>query len=160
MKAPQIVRPDARLPDLAAPPSGWARDLGRHLRALRRFAGLSQEQLAALAGVSQPAVSRLERGKVAKQVVLVLRVARVITRAVARLDATALRDEPRALLAGLDTLGVGLELDACVSRDTGLEELVHAYRDASASQRRGMLASVRGWRASPRDDGFPARPTR
>src|SRR5215470_3326809 len=41
----------------------WMRGLGRHTRRLREFLGLSQEQLARIAGVSQGAISRLEAGR-------------------------------------------------------------------------------------------------
>jgi len=40
----------------------WMRGLGRQLRRVREFLGLSQDQVARLAGVSQGAVSRLEAG--------------------------------------------------------------------------------------------------
>lgn len=49
------------------PPSmGWGlliRGLGQHVRALRKLAGLSQQELAAHAHISQGAVSRVEAGE-------------------------------------------------------------------------------------------------
>ena len=107
---PQVVPSNARFPDLAAPPlrmtstseaehvTEWGRELGVHLRALRRLAGLSQGRLASIVGTSQPSLSRLERGHVAKQVLLVIGVAQVITRALSRLDEMALREETPTLL--------------------------------------------------------------
>lgn len=47
------------------PPLGWGlliRSLGHHVRALRKLAGLSQEELARHAHVSQGAISRVESG--------------------------------------------------------------------------------------------------
>src|SRR5262245_49212375 len=41
----------------------WMRAFGRQERRVREFLGLSQDQLARLAGVSQGAVSRLEAGR-------------------------------------------------------------------------------------------------
>lgn len=44
----------------------WQMDekqVGRRIRALRRRAGLSQERIAALSGVSRPAIGRLENGE-------------------------------------------------------------------------------------------------
>ena len=41
----------------------WMRAFGRQERRIREFLGLSQEQIARLAGVSQGAVSRLEAGR-------------------------------------------------------------------------------------------------
>ena len=167
MKGPQVVPSNAPFPDLAAPPlrmtstseaehvTEWGRELGVHLRALRRLAGLSQGRLASIVGTTQGSLSRLERGYVAKQVLLVIRVAQVITRALSRLDEMALREETQTLLRGLDMLSAGLSIGSSVARDTGLEELVHLYRDASPRQRRGMLATARAWRASPRDAGDP-----
>jgi transcriptional regulator with XRE-family HTH domain len=148
-KAPEVP-PDARGPGLAAPPSPceWGRALGGHLRTLRRLAGLSQERLARLIATSQPALSRLEKGRVAKQVFLVLRVGQVINRTLSRVDQAALTEETRALLKGLETLSAGQPHGSSVARDPGLEELIHIYCDASPTQRRGILAVVRGWRAA------------
>jgi transcriptional regulator with XRE-family HTH domain len=152
MKVPGVA-PDARRSGLAAPPSPceWGRQLGGHLRTLRRFAGLSQERLARLIGTSQPALSRLEKGRVAKQVLLVLRLGQVINRALSALDQRVLTEESRALLRGLETLSAGQPNGASVARDPALEELLHIYCDASPTQRRGILAAVRGGRASARD---------
>jgi transcriptional regulator with XRE-family HTH domain len=140
-------------PDLAAPPSpeGWAKELGEQLRALRRLAGVSQERLARLIGTSQPAISRLEQGRVVKQVLLVLQIGHAIDEALSRLADTVLTDESRALLRGLHTLTAARGKGATIVRDPGLEELVHIYSDASPTQRRGLLAIARGWRASSRD---------
>src|SRR5206468_9948289 len=120
------------------------RALGGHLRTLRRCAALSKERLARLIGTSQQALSRLEKGRVAKQVLLVLRVGQVINRTLSRVDEMLLTDETRALLKGLETLSAGQPKGASVARDPGLEELIHIYCDASPTQRRGMLAMVRG----------------
>src|SRR3989442_4076668 len=68
----------------------WGRELGVHLRALRRLAGLSQGRLASIVGPSQPSLTRLERGYVAKQVLLAIVVAQVVTRALSRFDEMAL----------------------------------------------------------------------
>src|SRR5437763_17021403 len=58
------------------------RDLGRQLRRVREFLGLSQDQVARLAGVSQGAVSRLEAGRgLATPMMVVLKDHRELTRA-------------------------------------------------------------------------------
>ena len=41
----------------------WIKSLGRQARRVREFLGLSQEQVARVAGVSQGAVSRFEGGR-------------------------------------------------------------------------------------------------
>jgi DNA-binding XRE family transcriptional regulator len=64
-RAPELV-PEAPIP----PPDAdtrdwrpWTRWLGQEVRGVRRELGLSQETLAALAGVSQGAISRFETGR-------------------------------------------------------------------------------------------------
>jgi hypothetical protein len=93
-------------------------------------------------------VSRLEQGRVAKQVVLVLQVGRVLNEALSRLDEAVLSEQARTLLRGLDTINAGRPAGGMVARDPGLEELVQIYCRASPTQRRGLLATARGWRAS------------
>ena len=43
--------------------SSWIKGLGKQARRVREFLGLSQEQVARVAGVSQGAVSRFEGGR-------------------------------------------------------------------------------------------------
>src|SRR2546429_9944045 len=63
------------------------RDLGRQLRRVREFLGLSQDQVARLAGVSQGAVSRLEAGRgLATPMMAVLKVHRGPPRALRPFD--------------------------------------------------------------------------
>src|SRR5207248_319020 len=79
------------------------RDLGRQLRRVREFLGLSQDQVARLAGVSQGAVSRLEAGRgLATPMMVVLKVHRVLTRALHAFDPAIPDDEVRATL-GLES---------------------------------------------------------
>src|SRR5437899_12455743 len=80
------------------------RDLGRQLRRVREFLGLSQDQVARLAGVSQGAVSRLEAGRgLATPMKVVLKVHRGLTRALRAFD-PAIPDEERRATLGLDRL--------------------------------------------------------
>lgn len=51
-------------------------ELGRAIRARRRALGLSQADLAAQTGLSQPTISAIERGKPTAQVGLVLTLCR------------------------------------------------------------------------------------
>src|SRR5438309_8112693 len=57
-------------------------------------------------------------GHVAKQVLLVIGVAQVITRALSRLDEMALREETQTLLRGLDTLAARLPIASSVRSRT------------------------------------------
>src|SRR5215468_10972711 len=79
--------------------SAWMRELGRRLRRVREFLGLSQDQVARMAGVSQGAVSRLEAGRgLATPMLVVLKVHVVLARAVANLDPAMLDDRLRESL--------------------------------------------------------------
>src|SRR5438067_8739639 len=72
------------------------RDLGRRIRRVREFLGLSQDQVARMAGVSQGAVSRLEAGRgLATPMLVVLKVHVVLARALAQLDAGLIDDRLR-----------------------------------------------------------------
>src|SRR5437867_6811998 len=80
----------------------WAvsmRGLGRKLRRVREFLGLSQDQVARLAGVSQGAVSRLEAGRgLATPMLVVLRVQLVLVSALRAFDPAMLDEQLRASL--------------------------------------------------------------
>jgi len=52
--------------------------VGSAVRAARRRAGMSQTELAALTGTSQPAVARLEKGQVSPTVITLDRIARAL----------------------------------------------------------------------------------
>jgi len=121
----------------------WGRELGVHLRALRRLAGLSQGRLASIVGTSQAALSRLERATSRNR--------SSSWSASHKWSPAHSRASTRWRCGRRRRRSFG----SSVARDPGLEELVHLYRDASPTQRRGMLATVRAWRASPRDAGDP-----
>jgi HTH-type transcriptional regulator / antitoxin HipB len=52
--------------------------VGSAVRAARRRAGISQSELADLAGMSQPSIARLERGVVSPTVITLDRIARAL----------------------------------------------------------------------------------
>jgi len=126
----------------------WMRGLGRQLRRVREFLGLSQDQVAQLAGVSQGAVSRLEAGRgLATPLVVVLKVHLVLSRALRAFDPALPDEEVRATL-GLESLiappnGTGSREPLPVTRDADLEMLVHLYRTLPERQRRTLVAVVR-----------------
>ena len=63
----------------------WMRSLGLQVRRVREFVGLSQEQVARTAGVSQGAVSRLEAGRgLGTPLLVILKVRLALTRALVR----------------------------------------------------------------------------
>jgi transcriptional regulator with XRE-family HTH domain len=118
---------------------GWMRTLGEQVRRTRIFVGLSQEELARRAGVSQGSVSRLESGRgLATPVLVVARINRVLWRA---LLAWGPRLNP--------PLRRGLELEVArdptlggpgaKEEDTGLHELVALYERLDETQRAALL---------------------
>jgi transcriptional regulator with XRE-family HTH domain len=126
----------------------WMRGLGRQLRRVREFLGLSQDQVARLAGVSQGAVSRLEAGRgLATPMVVVLKVHGVLTRALRAFEPPIADDEVRATLA-LESLiapptGGGSREPLPITRDADLEMLVQLYRSLPERERRTLIAVVR-----------------
>jgi transcriptional regulator with XRE-family HTH domain len=123
------------------------RDLGRQLRRVREFLGLSQDQVARLAGVSQGAVSRLEAGRgLATPMLIVLKVHLVLARALAQLDPALIDDQMRETLGlgGLVSTAPGNgDGDTPITKDPELEEIVQLYRGLPERQRRTLVAVVR-----------------
>jgi len=125
----------------------WMRDFGLHLRRTREFLGLSQEQVARLAGVSQGAVSRLETARgLATPMLIVLKVQLAVVRHLRELDPAILSPELRHALEMQDALsrpfgdgGIG----ARVTNDPVLEELVHIYRETPERHHKALLEILR-----------------
>jgi len=128
--------------------SRWMRALGRQGRRAREFLGLSQEQLAELAGVSQGAVSRLEAGRgLATPMLVVLKINLALTRALRRVDPTLLSEELRRVLEIEHRLSppIGdLGFEALpLTQDPDLEEMIRIYRALPERQRRTFLSVAR-----------------
>src|SRR5436309_2752394 len=110
------------------------RELGRRLRRVREFLGLSQDQVARIAGVSQGAVSRLEAGRgLATPMLVVLKVQVVLGRAIGELDPAILDDQLRQNLdlGGLVRVGpdgTNAQPAVAITKDPELEEIVELYR--------------------------------
>jgi transcriptional regulator with XRE-family HTH domain len=122
----------------------WMRELGRQLRRVRGFVGLSQEQVARLAGVSQGAVSRLEAGRgLATPVLIVIKVHAVLAEALRAFDPALPDDDIRATLrldGHFDGNGHGT---AAITRDPELDEVVQLYRTLPERERRTLIAVMR-----------------
>jgi transcriptional regulator with XRE-family HTH domain len=135
--------------------------LGRQSRRVREFLGLSQEQLARLAGVSQGAVSRLEGGRgLATPLLVVVKLNIAMRRLLVTYDRELLSPEARRILVETDlhvpnegTTGFG---EYPVAQDPGLEELVRQYRTLPERQREKLLAVVRATASAlaPSDGAF------
>jgi len=126
----------------------WMRDLGQQLRRLRELLGLSQEQLAQLAGVSQGAVSRLETAHgLATPLLTVLKINLAIARELQRSDQSIPDTDPRR---PLDIGNAHLLAERALRPDTlqrlpdaNFEAFVRLYRETPERLREGLLAIMR-----------------
>jgi transcriptional regulator with XRE-family HTH domain len=126
----------------------WMLAFGRQERRVREFLGISQEQLARLAGVSQGAVSRLEAGRgLATPMLVVLKINLAMRRALRDVDPALLNDDLRRVLEIEERISprIGdVGFDALpVTKDPGLEELVRLYRGLPDRQRQTFLSVVK-----------------
>jgi transcriptional regulator with XRE-family HTH domain len=122
----------------------WMQDLGRRLRRAREFLGLSQEQVARLAGVSQGAVSRLETARgLATPLLVAVKVQLAVTGALRGLDPATLSPEVRRALEVQEALSLPLEEVAlgpqAITRDTQIEDLIRIYRKVPERHRPMLL---------------------
>jgi transcriptional regulator with XRE-family HTH domain len=126
----------------------WMRALGRQERRVREFLGLSQDQLAQLAGVSQGAVSRLEAGRgLATPMLVVLKINLALRRSLGDVDPALLNDDLRRVMRIEEQISPaigGVGVDAVpMTKDAGLEEIVRLWRNVVERQREIFLAVVR-----------------
>ena len=134
----------AETQDPNAPWKEWMRAFGRQERRIREFLGLSQEQIARLAGVSQGAVSRLEAGRgLATPLVVVLKINLAVSRALGQLDPVLLNDELRRAMNFQQSISPPLS-DAGkavpVTSDPNIETLVRLYRGLPERQRQTFVS--------------------
>lgn len=130
--------------------SGWLKGLGKQARRVREFLGLSQEQVARVAGVSQGAVSRFEGGRgLATPLLVVMKVNAALRSGVSSMEREVLSEDARSLLL-LDERIPGWNESAPppITKDPELEELVRLYRDLPERQRLRLLAVVRATAAA------------
>jgi transcriptional regulator with XRE-family HTH domain len=130
--------------------SGWIKGLGKQARRVREFLGLSQEQVARVAGVSQGAVSRFEGGRgLATPLLVVMKVNGALRHAVSSMDTDMLSDDARnLLLLNERTPGWNESAPPAITKDPELEELVRLYRDLPERQRQRLLTVVRATAAA------------
>ena len=122
----------------------WMHDLGRQLRHMREFLGLSQDQVARLAGVSQGAVSRLEAGRgLATPLLVVLKVHVALTRALSALDPEILDEQTREGMSLGGLVPPALGAPGPITKDAELDELIELYRSVPERQRRTLVAVMR-----------------
>ena len=83
----------------------WITEFGSHVRRVREFLGLSQEQVARAAGVSQGAVSRFEGGRgLSTPFVGIMKINLALAHALKQIDQELLTDEVRRFMKHLEIL--------------------------------------------------------
>jgi transcriptional regulator with XRE-family HTH domain len=121
--------------------------LGQNRRRLRELLGLSQEQLAKIAGVSQGAISRLEAGRgLATPLLVVMKINVALKHALRGLDENIFSDEFRRLNdidERIETSSRGGFKDVDFLKDGKLEEMIRTYQDLPEGQRRTLLSVIR-----------------
>jgi len=128
--------------------SSWIKGLGKQARRVREFVGLSQEQVARTAGVSQGAVSRFEGGRgLATPLLVVMKVNAALRSAVSVVDRDLLSEDARGLLL-MDANVPDDDGAPPITKDPELEELVRLYHDLPERQRQRLLAVVRATAAA------------
>jgi transcriptional regulator with XRE-family HTH domain len=125
----------------------WMRALGRQNRAIREFLGLSQEEVARRAGVSQGAVSRLEAGRgMSTPLLVVMKVGRVLSKSMVALGPEILRHDVHRIAALPLPLAEEAGDDAVVSpdeTDPELAELLTLYGSVMPGQRHALVNLLR-----------------
>jgi transcriptional regulator with XRE-family HTH domain len=123
-------------------PAMWRR-LARHCRDLRHLCGLSQAELAAVAGVSQGAVSRLESGRLHNfPVTTVTQIFAALARVTGPIDA-AIPADMLAALALVRSLLPALTTPPAPPLEPELAELLRLYHALPRPHRAVMLAVLR-----------------
>lgn len=123
----------------------WMRGLGRRTLRVREFLGMSQEELARMAGVSQGAVSRLENGRgLSTPLLVVMKVSAALHVSLTRLDPATLTPDARKIAAMRPYLPApdGGFVDHPIS-DPGAEELLRVYRSVPKRHRAQLLVVLR-----------------
>ena len=132
---------------------GWMQTFGKQARRARDFVGISQEQVARLAGVSQGAVSRLEAAQgLATPLLVVLKVQQVLAQHLRRVDPALLNPDLRRAIELSDWLAAPFGHELQVTEDPRIGELIQRFQETPERHREALLtivrASVDGFKAS------------
>jgi transcriptional regulator with XRE-family HTH domain len=126
----------------------WMTELGQQIRRLRELVGLSQQDLARLASVSQGAVSRLETARgLATPLLIVVKINLALAAELRKLDATVSNADLCRTRGVQDLLrwpegALGSDAVHC-SPDPMFEAFVRLFRETSERHRDGLLAIMR-----------------
>lgn len=84
--------------------------IGDELKRLRKEAGLTQRQLALLAGVSQSLIARIEKGSVDPRASTLRRILEALSRARGRVEVASVMHSPVVTLDAADLVGRAVEI--------------------------------------------------
>lgn len=129
----------------------WMRGVGRQSLRVREFLGLSQEELARMAGVSQGAISRFENGRgMATPLLVVMKISDALHSALARLDSASLSPEARRVVEQSHHLpGPNGDYVAYpLASDAGVEEVLRLYHSVPDRQRPQFLLVIKATAAA------------
>jgi transcriptional regulator with XRE-family HTH domain len=133
----------------------WITEFGAQVRQVRELLGLSQEQVARAAGVSQGAVSRFEGGRgLSTPLVGILKINLALAHAIKQLDNEMLAPEMKQLLRHLEILQLpddpGMPVRPVqpvfkgfrVSPNEELTRVIKLYHDLPESRREAFLSVI------------------
>jgi transcriptional regulator with XRE-family HTH domain len=131
----------------------WITEFGAHVRRVREFLGLSQEQVARAAGVSQGAVSRFEGGRgLSTPFVGIMKINLALAHALKQLEPDLLTDEVKRFMKHLEVLKLPDDPGSPVSPvgphfkkfqlspNRELVEVIELYYDLPESKRQAFIA--------------------
>jgi transcriptional regulator with XRE-family HTH domain len=131
----------------------WITEFGAHVRRVREFLGLSQEQVARAAGVSQGAVSRFEGGRgLSTPFVGIMKINLALAHALKELEPDLLTEEVRRFMKHLDILKLPDDAATPVgpvgpnfkkiqlSPNPELLQVIELYYDLPESKRQAFIA--------------------
>ena len=131
----------------------WITEFGAHVRRVREFLGLSQEQVARAAGVSQGAVSRFEGGRgLSTPFVGIMKINLALAHALKELEPGMLTDEVKRFLKHLEILHLpndqGVPVNPVgpnfrkivLSPNPELVQVIELYYDLPESKRHAFIA--------------------
>jgi transcriptional regulator with XRE-family HTH domain len=127
------------------------RGVGRQSLRTREFLGLSQEQLARMAGVSQGAISRFENGRgLATPLLVVMKISDALHGALSRLDPSTLSPDARRIVEMSRFLpdAEGAFVQYQLASEGGVEEVLRLYHSIPQRNRPQFLTVLKATAAA------------